>query len=147
MRFTTGSSDFESLSNTSNCGSMSKIGLATKTLLPLKLLQNKFSGASRCNRRVRNQKPFKVMIVSWKSIRALPSYARLKGALRISVSSPPLMQNRHWRINNYSSRYLLCESLRARGKPSTMVTAGRTRREVVACEHSWRQATRCSMKT
>ena len=39
-----------------------------------------------------------------------PSYARLKGVNRTSVLSPPLMQNRLWRINNYSTRYLLCES-------------------------------------
>ena len=46
-----------------------------------------------------------------KSIRSLPSYARLKGANPTSVSSPPLMQNRYWRIKNYSQRDLLCESL------------------------------------
>ena len=40
----------------------------------------------------------------------VPSFARLKGANRISRSSLSWMQNCQWRIKNYSTRYLLYES-------------------------------------
>ena len=42
------------------------------------------------------------------------NFLHLKGALAISVSGPSLVQNHHWRKENYSSRYLLYESFSVR---------------------------------
>ena len=81
------------------------------------LIENKFSGTSRVDSRIRHQKCFKVMGVSSKSIRLIASYAQLCGAFAITVFNLPLIWICHWHQQNYSTRYLLYESLRCLSIP------------------------------
>ena len=69
-----------------------KHGVNMGTLIPTKLIENKFSGTSGVNRRLRNKK--------------LASYAQLNGANPTSVSSPASSDKCHWRKENYYSKTL-----------------------------------------
>ena len=81
------------------------------TLMPPKLVENKFSRTSRLSRLVLHKKFCRVGGSKVKIHCEIPKLFQFVGRKSISVSSPPLMQNRPWRINNYSTRYLLYESL------------------------------------
>ena len=109
-------------------------GVPTRTLDSPKRVENKFSGVSGDYSRVRNEKIYRAIVSKLKSQEGIPSCARKRMSNRTSVSNVVLGVKCLWRKENYSSRYLLYESLRVRGKPSTMVSAGRTRRE--ACSLS-----------
>ena len=83
-----------------------------ETLVSEILIENKFSGTSRVDSRIRHQKCFKIMGVSSNSIRLIASYAQLcGGAFTTTVSNLPLIWICHWHQQNYSTRYLLYESL------------------------------------
>ena len=63
---------------------------STKTLNYFGNLENKFSEPSRCNRRLRNKKIYRTPTPRGNSSDRIASYARLKGANVISVSSSSL---------------------------------------------------------
>ena len=63
------------------------------------------------DRSIRHKKLCKVVIVSTQTIWEISTGTLKRGALRPSVFSLPCQQIRHWRKENYSSRYLLYESL------------------------------------